>query len=50
MRFFFFRIGNGHCTYIEFPNDERGFVDLNRKNPNEGEDLFKLFGMLVLDG
>jgi len=42
MRFFFFRIGNGHCTYIEFPNGERGFVDLNRKPPDQGEDPLRI--------
>jgi beta-lactamase superfamily II metal-dependent hydrolase len=42
MKFFFFRIGDGHCTYIEFPNGERGFVDLNRKGPNEGEDPIQI--------
>lgn len=42
IKLFFFRIGNGHCTYIEFPNGERGFVDLNRKSPNEGEDPLQI--------
>jgi phosphoribosyl 1,2-cyclic phosphodiesterase len=42
MKLFFFRIGNGHCTYIEFPNGERGFVDLNRKLPDEGEDPLQI--------
>jgi len=26
--FFFYRIGDGHCTYVEFPNGERGLIDL----------------------
>ena len=38
MKFFFYRIGNGHCTYIEFPNGSKGFVDLNRKPDGEGDD------------
>ena len=42
MKFFFFRIGNGHCTYIEFPNGDKGFIDLNRKSPNEGEDPLRI--------
>jgi beta-lactamase superfamily II metal-dependent hydrolase len=42
MKLFFFRIGNGHCTYIEFPNGERAFVDLNRKLPNEGENPLQI--------
>lgn len=42
MRLFFFQIGNGHCTYIEFPNDERGFIDINRKSPGEGEDPLQI--------
>lgn len=42
IKFFFFRIGNGHCTYIEFPNGEKGLVDVNRKPEGEGEDPLML--------
>ena len=38
MKLFFFKIGNGHCTYVEFPNGARAFIDLNRKGANEGDD------------
>jgi competence protein ComEC len=42
MRFSFFQIGNGHCTYVEFPNGEVGFIDLNRKPSSEGEDPLQI--------
>ncbi len=27
-RIFFFRVGNGHCSYIEFPNGENALIDV----------------------
>lgn len=38
MKFFFYKIGDGHCTYVEFPDGSKGFIDLNRKSENEGDD------------
>lgn len=34
---FFFKVGNGHCTYIEFPNGENALVDI-KVSKNEGDD------------
>ena len=28
LKLFFFKVGNGHCTYIEFPNGKNGLVDV----------------------
>jgi len=28
-RIFFYKVGNGHCSYIEFPNGENAIVDLD---------------------
>lgn len=34
---FFYKVGNGHCTYIEFPNDKNGLIDVYI-NGEEGYD------------
>ena len=34
---FFYKVGNGHCTYIEFPNGKNGLIDVY-VNTEEGYD------------
>ncbi len=36
-RIFFFKVGNGHCSYIEFPNGENGLIDV-KVSKADGED------------
>ncbi len=42
-KLFFFRVGNGHCTYIEFPNGENGLIDVKVSHENDNDNIITVF-------
>jgi competence protein ComEC len=42
LNFFFYRVGNGHCTYVEFPNGNRGLIDLKRGDKPDDDPIHRV--------
>jgi len=42
LRLFFFKVGDGHCSYIEFPNGENGLVDVKVTHEENQDDVINI--------
>lgn len=52
LRLFFFKVGDGHCSYIEFPNGDNGLIDVKvseEENDDNIIDILKKAGINRLD-
>jgi len=43
LNFFFYKVKYGHCTYVEFPNDDRALIDLSRAFYPEDDPLRRIW-------
>jgi competence protein ComEC len=41
-RIFFFKVGNGHCSYVEFPNGENALIDLKVSKESNDENVIEI--------
>ena len=49
-KIFFFKVGNGHCLYIEFPNGKNGLVDVKVSTENNNDNIIDvLSGVKKID-
>lgn len=48
-RIFFFKVGNGHCSYIEFPNGENGLIDVKVNRENGYDNIIDIFKNAQID-
>jgi len=52
LKLFFFKVGDGHCSYIEFPNSENGLIDVKvsyEENDDNIVDILKTAKISHLD-
>ncbi len=42
-RIFFYKVGDGHCSYIEFPNGKKGLVDVKVNKENNYDNIIARF-------
>ena len=40
-RLFFYKVGNGHCSYVEFPNGENGLIDVKVSHEESHDNVIK---------
>ena len=51
-KIFFFKVGNGHCSYIEFPNSQNGLIDVKvskERNDDNVIDILKSANISNID-
>ena len=41
-RIFFWKVGNGHCSYIEFPNGENGLIDVKVSGDDGNDNIIEI--------
>ncbi len=46
-RIFFFKVGNGHCSYIEFPNGENGLIDVKVSSENGNDNIIEILNASI---
>jgi len=39
---FFFKVGNGHCSYVEFPNGKNGLIDVKVSTENNDDNIVEI--------
>ncbi len=48
-RVFFFRVGDGHCSYVEFPNGENAIVDLYVTDEDKHDNIIEILKNAKID-
>jgi competence protein ComEC len=48
-KIFFYKVGNGHCSYIEFPNGKNAIVDLYVSDENEQDNIIERLKAAKID-
>ena len=41
-RIFFWKVGNGHCSYIEFPNGKNGLIDVKVSSDDGNDNIIEI--------
>ncbi|MBI2470680.1 MAG: MBL fold metallo-hydrolase [Planctomycetes bacterium] len=41
-RIFFFKVGNGHCSYVEFPNGKNGLIDIKVSKESDNDNIITI--------
>ena len=41
-KIFFFKVGNGHCSYVEFPNGQNGLIDVKVSTENNDDNIVEI--------
>lgn len=49
LRLFFFKVGDGHCSYIEFPNGKNGLVDVKITHEENQDDVINILKAAKID-
>ncbi len=41
-KIFFFKVGNGHCSYVEFPNGKNGLIDVKVSSEKNDDNIIEV--------
>ena len=45
----FFKVGNGHCSYVEFPNGENGIIDLKVSKEQNDDNVIDILDKALIN-